>query len=188
MWPEVRKYVESVDAAQAACSAAVAAAEEKYPGRFGYDEEARRQALAFNQEADAAQTAYQDALEGAWDGLKASGDPLVKWIAENCDDYREQARQVLTALPATVGELDDLADEKDWCTVWDDFRQRAIEAGVMPGVTPPSPARRAVFERIDEESCCHLGPRARRHIDKALDALIKEALTATSATTKPQST
>lgn len=187
MWPEVRKYVESVDAAQAARGAAVAAAEEKYPGRSGYGEDARRQALAFNKEVDAAQAACQDALGGAWGGLKASGDPLVKWIAENCDGYQEQARQVLTALPATLGELDDLAVEKDWCTVWDDFRQQAIEAGVMPGVTPPSPARRAVFDQIDEESCCRLGPRARRRVDEALDALIEEALTATPGTTEPRS-
>ncbi|MFI9835207.1 hypothetical protein ACIHIX_46975 [Streptomyces sp. NPDC051913] len=177
-----------MDAARAARDAAVEAAEEKYPGRLGYGEDALRQALAFNAEADSAQAACDEARQAAWDALKASGDPLVKWIAENCDGHQEQARHVLTALPATVGELDDLADEKDWCTVWDDFRQRAIEAGVIPGVTPPSRARTAVFDRINEESCCHLGPRARRRVDKALDALIQEALTAQPGTTAPQST
>lgn len=188
MLPEVRKYTESVDAARTARDAAIEAAEEKYPGRLGYGEDARRQDLAFDTETGSAEVACEDALEAAWDALKASRDPLVKWIAENCDGHQEQARYVLTALPATVGELDDLADEKDWCTVWDDFRQRAIEAGVMPGVTPPSRARTAVFERIDEESCCRLGPRARRRVDKALDALIQEALTAAPGATAPQST
>ncbi|MGW1288788.1 hypothetical protein ACWD4N_35245 [Streptomyces sp. NPDC002586] len=77
--PEVKKYVESVDAANAARGAAVQAAEEKYPKRFGYGEDARRQALAFNEEVDKAYTACGNAQVAAWESLKTSSDPLMKW-------------------------------------------------------------------------------------------------------------
>lgn len=178
MLPEVRKYVESVEAATAAMRAAEGQARTKYPERYHYSDKGRRQAAAFDEELSKAYTAHREAQTAAWRALTASGDPLVKWIAENCAEYTEQAEAVLTALPATVEELDDLAEREDWCPVWDRFRQGAIEAGVVPGVTPPSPARRAVFERIDQEGCCHMGPRSQRRIGEALDALITEALTA----------
>ncbi|MWA07648.1 hypothetical protein [Streptomyces sp. BA2] len=108
----------------------------------------------------------------------------MKWIAENCAEYREQAQCILAVLPATVEELDDLADTNEWCPVWDAFRREAIDAGVMPGVTPPSPARKAVFERINEESCCRMDRRVMRRIDKALDALVHEVLTGSGSATE----
>ncbi|MGP4014108.1 hypothetical protein [Streptomyces sp. 4N124] len=184
MLPEAQKYVESVEAATAVRNAAVGAAEEKYPRRYGYGEEEARQARAFNEEVNKAYATCADVQAAAWGALKASADPLVKWIAENCADYREQAQCVLAALPATVDELDDLADTNDWCNVWNDFRQQAIDAGVMPGINPPSPARKAVFERIDQEACCRMDPSAQRRIGKALDALIQEALTAAPSPTR----
>ncbi|MDQ1041795.1 hypothetical protein [Streptomyces sp. V4I2] len=151
MLPEVQKYVESVEAATTAQSAAVTAAGEKYPERHGYGEEGRRQDSAYSEEIGKAYTMSADAQKAAWEALKTSDDPLVKWIAENCGEYRTEAQYILAILPATADELDDLADTRDWCGVWGDFRQRAIDAGVMPGITPPSPARKAVFERIDRE-------------------------------------
>ncbi|MFG2463251.1 hypothetical protein ACGFWE_40225 [Streptomyces sp. NPDC048523] len=184
MLPEVRKYVESLDAASAARDAAVVAVAAKYPKRFGYGEDEKRQARAFNEEADAAYDAWNAAKATAWDALKASSDPLVKWIAENCGQYKGEAQHVLTALPATVDELDELADRQDWCGVWGAFRQQAIDAGLMPGVTPPSPARKAVFDQIDKEGCCRMGASAKVRIGKALDALISEALATAASPTE----
>ncbi len=178
MLPEVQKYVESVEAATTAQSAAVTAAGEKYPERHGYGEEGRRQDSAYSEEIRKAYTTSAAAQRAAWEALKASGDPLVKWIAENCGEYRTEAQRILAILPATVDELDELADAQGWCGVWGDFRQRAIDAGVMPGITAPSQARKAVFERIDREGCCPMGLGSRRRIGQALDALIQEALTA----------
>ncbi|MDQ1051757.1 hypothetical protein [Streptomyces sp. V4I2] len=178
MLPEVQKYFASVEAATTAQSAAEAAAGEKYPERHDHSDDGRRQFSAYYEEVDKAYAACADAQKTAWEALKASGDPLVKWIAENCAEYRAEAQHILPILPATADELDDLADTQNWCSVWGDFRQRAADAGVMPGITPPSPARKAVFERIDREGCCPMGPVSRRRIGQALDALIQEALTA----------
>ncbi|MGW6275708.1 hypothetical protein [Streptomyces sp. NPDC055060] len=176
MLPEVKEYVEIFEAAISTRNAVEDAAGVKYPDRYGYGENARRQADAYREEVNQAYDTCAAVQAEAWEALKVSGDPLVKWIAENSVAYREQARCVLVALPATIDELDDLADGNDWCGVWDEFRQQAIAAGVVPGSTPPSPARKAVFERINEESCCRMDTKATRRIDKALDALVHEAL------------
>jgi hypothetical protein len=184
MLPEVQKYVESVEAATTARDTAVEAADTKYPERSGTSEAGWRQAEAYRVEIRKACSACADVQAAAWDVLKASGDPLVRWIAENCADYRGQAQRILTALPATLDELDELADSEGWCDVWDSLRRQAIAAGVAPRSTPPSPARTAVFERIDHEGCCPMGPGARRRISDALDALIQEALTAQAIPTE----
>lgn len=184
MLPEVQKYVESVEAATTARNAAVDAADKKYAERYGYGEERRHQADAYSEEIRKAYATCTDAQEAAWGALKASGDPLVKWIAENCGAFRGEAQRILSLLPATLDELDDMAETSHWCGVWATFRQQAIEAGVMPGVKPLSPARKAVFERIDQEGCCLMQPGARRRIGYALDALIQEALTAEASATE----
>ncbi|MFD9441930.1 hypothetical protein ACFWBR_27780 [Streptomyces sp. NPDC060006] len=184
MLPEVQKYVETIEAATTAQSAALVTADEKYAERHGYSEDSQRQGSAYRAEIRKAYATCENVQEAAWGALKASGDPLVRWIAENCAEYRGEAQCILAALPATVDELDDLADTKDWCGVWGNFRQQAIDAGVIPGINPPSPARKAVFERIDQEGCCRMGPGARRRIGYALDALIEEARTAEASATK----
>ncbi|MET7693829.1 hypothetical protein ABZT06_38680 [Streptomyces sp. NPDC005483] len=180
MQPDAQKYIETVNAAITARNTAEKAAGEKYPKRFGYGEDEERQARAFNEEIDAAYTACNAVQATAWEALTASSDPLVKWIAENCAQYKGEAQTVLAALPATVEELDELADRNDWCGVWTTFRQQAFEAGVMPGVTPPSPARKAVFDQINKEACCPMGDRAKGRIGRALDALIAEAMATAS--------
>lgn len=67
----------------------------------------------------------------AWDALRASEVPLVRWIAEECEEYAWEARQVLAALPASLEELDALASEHAWCGAWDAFRRQALAAGVV---------------------------------------------------------
>ncbi|MEV0254796.1 hypothetical protein AB0H82_11110 [Streptomyces sp. NPDC050732] len=185
MLPEVQKYLETVEAAATARNAAISAAESRYPERYSSNEDGRRQYAAYVKQVNNAYEACRVTWEAAWEALKASSDPLVKWIAENCAEYRGEARHVLAALPATVDELDDLADTQGWCGVWGELLQRAIDAGVAPGVNPPSPARKAVFEQIDQESCCGIGLMAQRRINKALDALMQEALAAQASTTEP---
>ncbi|MDX3321083.1 hypothetical protein PV415_29675 [Streptomyces sp. ME03-5684b] len=181
MLPEVRRYVDAVEAGAAVRSRAVDTADRKYDGRYSLSEEGRRQEIAYTQEINAAYATCVSVRAAAWDALKTSGDPLVKWIAENCGEYPAEAECVLTALPATVEVLDDLADKADWCGVWNNFREQAIHAGVLPGATPPSQARLDVFERIDREACCPMDARAKQRIGKALDALIREALAAAAS-------
>ncbi|MEV5762744.1 hypothetical protein AB0L61_39000 [Streptomyces tendae] len=187
MLPDVRKFIDAVEAATAARRAAVDTAAEKYPNRYGRSQDAQRQALAYSDEIERAYTTCSDVREAAWNALKTSGDPLVRWIAENCAEYPMEARQVLTALPAALNDLDAVAEVGGWCSVWNAFRQRAIDAGVVPGVTPVSQARRAVFDLIDREACCPMGQASKRRIGEALDALIQEAGTDKASATEARS-
>lgn len=67
----------------------------------------------------------------SWDSLKQSSDPLVKWIAENCEDYTNYAVEILKALPAPLSELREIAADADWCDTWDGFVRRAVRDGVI---------------------------------------------------------
>lgn len=173
MLPDVQKYVEAIDAAEAARSKARADADEKYSGRYGYGNEAQEQRAAHRKAVNDAYKPWAAAFEGAWEALKSSSDPLVKWIAENCKGYESEARRVLEALPATLVELDELALDHDWCNTWARFRDQALEAGVLPGGESSTPARKALdrwfVDRYDPSS------HGRREFRKLLDALVAEA-------------
>lgn len=80
----------------------------------------------------------------AWDALRASSIPLVAWIAENCKDYKSEAREVLMSLPADMDELDALADTHGWCDAWRRFREQAERAGVLPAAKTAVPAESEV--------------------------------------------
>lgn len=173
MLPEVKAYVAAREAARAAFNESIKDAEAKYPMRNDWNAgDSRVQRQAFREAQDAAYGARSVAFDTAWGALKQSGDPLVKWIAENAEDYAGEALIVLQALPATLDELDDLAERQDWCGTWTSLKERAIAAGVMPGIEPPSEAYKAVFQEIDNASCCNLDARGRRRVGKALDALL----------------
>ncbi|MET9385326.1 hypothetical protein ABZY09_30705 [Streptomyces sp. NPDC002928] len=177
----VKEYSEAIEAAEAAYAAALVQLDAKYPQRDAYgstDSEGYKQYQAWREEQADAGAADDATKTTAWDALKGSPDPLVKWIAENCEEYHSAAATILKALPATLEELDELAADRDWCSVWDGFRNDAIRAGVISDVVPPTPARKAVFAVIDSESCCRMDAGARRKIGKALDALLQEALAA----------
>jgi hypothetical protein len=125
MYPEVEQYL-----------AAVKAAEDKY-------EEAAKQAPRHDydmSEDDCARCAFLNpiraardvATEAAMGQLAQASDPLVRWIAENCQSYPSAARTVLEALPASMAELNDLAADEGWCGTWEDFVRKAEYAGVLP--------------------------------------------------------
>lgn len=154
MNPEVKTYIEAYDAAEAAFdkahkewSAAYRAALEVAKdnglqlGFCCWDCAYRESAVAqlLNRGRRNLFDARDSAQDDAWGALKGSADPLVRWIAENCEDYRYEATHVLRALPASMDELDALAREKDWCGAWDDFRRRAEQAGVLPAASPAEP-------------------------------------------------
>lgn len=173
--PEVKAYTDATEAAQGVFDKAIEEARAKYPKRNNWDDEGRKEHQAFNSAEGQAYDVRSAAFTAAWDALKGSGDPLVKWIAENCEGYSSEALIILQALPATPDELDEIAERQDWCSTWNSFREEAIAAGVMPGIEAPSEAYKAVFAKIDDVACCRLDARARRAVGKALDALLAEA-------------
>jgi len=74
--------------------------------------------------------AYDAVRRSAWEAL-ACGDLLVDWIIENASVHKVEAIEVLGALPATLAELDALAEAAEWCEKWDALRAAAICAGVI---------------------------------------------------------
>lgn len=150
MLPDVKAYVEAIEPAEAAFNKAVEEARAKYPNRYDRTtDEGRKQRRAYVETESVAYDARTAALDTAWGALKRSSDPLVKWIAENCESYRPEALMILQALPATPEELGRIAEGQEWCGTWESFRDEAIEAGVMPGIEAPSEAYKAVFQEID---------------------------------------
>lgn len=148
MYPEVQQYLDAVKAADAAhhlcavqCYAADSAAF-RAAREGGWTEPAgacRRDcawpetplARAIRKVRKDSYATRDAARATAWDALRASEVPLVRWIAEECEEYAWEARQVLAALPASLEELDALASEERWCGAWDGFRRQALAAGVV---------------------------------------------------------
>lgn len=81
------------------------------------------------------------AVKAAWNDMKASSDPLVAWIAENCQEYYSYAIQILKVLPADLAAINQVASDKDWCDTWEQFLERATEAGVVPSAPALSASR-----------------------------------------------
>lgn len=80
-----------------------------------------------------AASAVRDAkLDTAWGALKTSENPTVKWIADNCRDWMDEALLALQILPATLTEIKQVAADHDWCEeIWGPFRDKAISEGIV---------------------------------------------------------
>jgi len=74
--------------------------------------------------------AYDAVERPAWEAL-ACGDLLVDWIIENASVHKVEAIEVLGALPATLAELDALAEAAEWRKKWGALRAAAIRDGVI---------------------------------------------------------
>jgi hypothetical protein len=148
MYPEVQQYLDAVKAADAAhdliadqCDAADSAAF-RAAGASGRPKpagacrsscawSATPLARAIRKVREDSYKTREAARATAWDALRASEVPLVRWIAEECGEFCYEADEVLAALPAPLEELDALASERNWCDVWDAFRRQALAAGVV---------------------------------------------------------
>lgn len=174
MLPDVRAFIDAREAASTAYRSAMEGVEEQFPKRYDYhSDDGREQRRKYSAAREAAAGVEHKAQEEAWEKLAESADPLVRWIAQNCDEYRGEAQTVLRTLPATLDELDELAMERDWCGTWAGFRDQAIAAGVVSGVKPLSEARKAVLDGIDAVACCRLDGGARTRVNKLLDAFLE---------------
>jgi hypothetical protein len=98
---------------------------------WGAYDAVRRQARgAYDAIERQAWEAYDAVRRPAW-GALTCGDPLVDWIIEHASGYEIEAIAVLSALPATLAELDALAENAGWCGTWDALRDTAIRDGVI---------------------------------------------------------
>lgn len=128
MYPEVEQYLAAVEAADMAYETARAGTPRHIVSATEEDCPACRV-------IEPAREARQASTEAAWQALRGSSDPLVRWIADNCGDYRYAAATILRALPAPMADLDAIAAVEGWCGQWDLFRAVAKKAGVLPAET-----------------------------------------------------
>lgn len=129
MYDEVKAFGAAMDAAHEVWVGGLAAIEASMEHSRRIDMRACAACVATNP----VYAAYEAAVDVARDALAASTtDPLIRWIAEHVRDYEREARIVLEALPASMAELDQLANDKGWCGDWERLRRTARAAGVLP--------------------------------------------------------
>lgn len=135
MYDEVKTYVAAMKAATEryeSTNATLLGGAEHTSSPFAAGCPACKAVAETADERTVADTARRSAEEGAWDALEASSDPLVRWIGKNCVGYAAAAQTVLEALPASMAELDAIAEQRGWCEEYAEFRERAAHAGVLP--------------------------------------------------------
>lgn len=134
MYEEVKTYVAAIKAAQTTYVAAMDALRVDAEHTNGRSSDCPACAASdARAEGRRAAGAASEAARGiAWQALKDSTDPLVHWIAENCESYPSSAQVILEALPAPMAVLDGIARQLGWCGDWDDLRASAARAGVLP--------------------------------------------------------
>ena len=174
MLPEVQAYITGRDEAAEALNKAERDLAAKYPRRYDYDysDETRSQRAGYREEINEAHTKAQVAQNEAWNALTQSSEPLVRFIAENCKDYQSYAVEVLRVLPATVDELDELADDQDWCHIWNQFRDRAVEQGLFGEIPKPSEARIAMNTWLREDY--GMGRESYNKLNRLVNAVVAE--------------
>lgn len=156
--------------------------DKKYRVRDGYGDAADDAGKEWADEWICARRRWGQAQVTALSILRRSEQPQIAWLAadeEVVTDYPGQLRVVLEMVPVTLAELDDLADQDDWCGAWhgpDGIRDRMIEAGLFAGVPMPTPARKAIHRWATESM--NLYPSLRRGLDAMLDDLVAETLAA----------
>lgn len=113
------------------------------------------------------------AIDTAWKNIATqANDPLVTWIIDNCSEYHDAASLIIDLLPAALERLDEFAEEEGWCGTWDDFRERAIKAGVIAVPPEPSEERKAVYGYVD--SLCRGGMHSGqlRKLSELIDTMV----------------
>lgn len=98
-----------------------------------YERQYREWNTKYHERYSKEQMKYQIAIQTARDVLRAkTKDPMAVWMIDNLPDHWEYVEKVLPILPASREDLEDLANEHDWCNEFDSFLDQATEAGVVP--------------------------------------------------------
>jgi len=112
-----------------------------------YDDELRRARREYDQET-ISYAAYEakranlrerraQAFADAKTEILKSDDKLVRYIInELFANYSSFCTIVLEALPASMSELNALAEHHGWCSEWEQLLGPARQAGVLPAITP----------------------------------------------------
>lgn len=71
------------------------------------------------------------ALIETWAGLKKSEDPLIAFIGRECGSHISYAEEILKVLPTTLEHMREIANERSWCSEWDEFVAKARREGII---------------------------------------------------------
>lgn len=173
MLDEVKVFSDEIDAADVACSANCDKLREaRYRDDISSETYYERRDAYFEQ--------MRKARDAAWNKLSSTTtDALVRFIAGNCREYINESMRVMQRLPLTLDELQNLADDEDWCGTWDDFLDTAIKAGVVS--CPPRPASYAKLQ--DYLTRDGISRRRQRKIFTIVDEVVDEVVKGMSQST-----
>jgi len=175
MYPEVEAYLKGHEVAAGTYSRTVRAARNTYNQRTDSSYGPRTQHWdVYNLAVAEALKLYDSAKCAARDALSRHSDPVVQFIVEHSlSGYPNQSELILRALPATFQELQEIAEEHDWCDDWDSFVDEAAEAGVYPKAFPISTLpRRALIRWVKSEYDWEVGEIQKLHV--LLDQVVAE--------------
>jgi hypothetical protein len=180
MYAEIQTFVTAQAEATKTFEEAHQALRDKYPNRDSYTasyEVRRAENDAFYIEFDKLNTDQRVTINEAWAKLQESNDPLVRWIGANCKDYQREATFVLEALPASMDDLESLAESHDFCGIWRRMVESARAAGVLPAGDPVSEAQRAVVTWVQEHGDIYRSdiPALRRLVKAVADEAVAQA-------------
>ena len=147
MYPDVQEYFKIEAEAEETYAAGEKAALERYNegnSTTSDRDQRNRVRVRYNAVTRALQGLRDATIDLAWADLQDSDDKLVSFIARNCGSYRRDSEPyalvILKLLPASLEQIKQTAVEGNWCSVFDQFMQQAIQEGVIED--PRSPARR----------------------------------------------
>lgn len=144
MLAEVQAYIDAVAGAKATYQSASRAHEAAHSEAFSgsWTPELGRAQEAWYVKNKEIGNAFRVAKNTAWAKLSQSENPLVRFIEEHAKNHQADARKILEALPASLEELEQIADNEGFCDVFGQLRDAAVDAGVVPGHSPLSAARK----------------------------------------------
>lgn len=130
----------------------------------------------FHDEYREAHDKHRDTMREARHKLRRkTEDPMLIWMMDNIEDYWSYIETVMPILPATREQLENLADEHDWCSEFDGFMERATEAGIVPPVQDPYNTSELV-EWVVNRDYDDNDRTARRQIQARVNQIVEKAL------------
>lgn len=141
-----------------------------------YQEEYRVWNQKFHAGFTAANEKHKETMRAARATLREkTNDPVIKWIMNDMTKgYWSYIEAVLPILPATREQLENLANDQDWCSEFDEFLGQATEAGIIPPVDESYDAQEIVDWVSDEFDV--YGRRHRRQIQAMVNRIVERAL------------
>lgn len=137
MYKSVKAYLDAAKEADAAKEDRDKESTERYNKAYeaaGGDYAKQQVASTVHRAETNASSKLRNAQEAvAWASLMYAPEEAVRWIAQNCEGYKDHSRIVLRALKSTstATQMRALARRSSWCGTFDELLLNAKRAGVF---------------------------------------------------------